>query len=81
MNSNGGTLSINIDELLASCGKDLIALPGNQDLLKQRINGLVSERIGSEYVQLLKIRFETVLGKTMAIVDVEKASNPVMIKQ
>ena len=81
MNSNGGTLSINIDELLASCGKDLIALPGNQDLLKQRINGLVSERIGSDYVQLLKIRFETVLGKTRAIVDVEKSPNSVMIKQ
>jgi hypothetical protein len=81
MNTNGGSLSIQVDELLSNCDKDLIALPGNQDLLRKRITGLVSQRIGSEYVQLLKIRFETVTGKLTAIVDVAKAPNPAVVKQ
>jgi hypothetical protein len=82
MNTNGGSLSIHVDELLSSnCDKDLIALPGNQDLLRKRITGLVSQRIGSEYVQLLQIRFETAAGKLTAIVDVAKAANRVVVKQ
>ena len=81
MNANGGTLSINISKLLASCGKDLIALPGNQNSLTKNIQGLVREKIGSEYVRLLNIRFETGLDQLTAIVEVEKSPTPVLIKQ
>ncbi len=81
MNANGGNLSINVSEVLTICGKDLIALPGNENLLRQHIQGLVSEKIGSEYVRLLNIRFETGLNQLIAIVEVSKSPSPVVIKE
>ncbi|HAA28647.1 MAG TPA: hypothetical protein DCE56_14370, partial [Cyanobacteria bacterium UBA8553] len=81
MNANGGTFSINVSELLASCGKDLIILSGNQNSLTKNIQELVREKIGSEYVRLLNIRFETGLKQFTAIVEVEKSPTPVVIKQ
>jgi hypothetical protein len=81
MNANGGSLSINVSEVLTICGKDLIALPGNENLLRQHIQGLVSEKIGSEYVRLLNIRFETGLNQLIAIVEVSKSPSPVVIKE
>jgi filamentous hemagglutinin family protein len=81
MNANGGTFSINLSELLASCGNDLIALPGNQNLVTKNIQELVREKIGSEYVRLLNIRFETGLDQFTAIVEVNKSPTPVLIKQ
>jgi hypothetical protein len=73
LNSNGGTLSISVDDLLASCSKDLSGLPGNQGLIEQHILALVSKSIGAEYAKLLNIRFQNVRGRMMAIVEVKKA--------
>lgn len=68
-------------ELLSSCDQDLIALLGNQNLLKQQILTLVREEIGTEYLQLINIRFATVAGQAKVIVDVAKSPIPALIKQ
>jgi len=81
LNTNGGSLSISMNELLSSCDQDLIALPGNQNLLKRQILTLVREEIGTEYLQLINIRFATVAGKAKVIVDVAKSPIPALIKQ
>jgi hypothetical protein len=80
MNANGGSLSINVNDWFAKCDDDLIGLPGNQNLLKQQILALVSQSIGSEYVRLINIRFESVAGKFTAIVEVAKSPKPVSVK-
>jgi hypothetical protein len=80
MNANGGSLSINVNDWFAKCDDDLIGLPGNQNLLKQQILGLVSQFIGTDYVQLINIRFETVADKLTAIVEVAKSPKPVSVK-
>ena len=81
MNGNGGSLSININQLLASCGKDLIALPGNQNSIRQNLQKLVRQKLGSEYVRLLDIRFETGRDRVTAVVEVEKSPTPVLIRE
>lgn len=81
LNTNGGSLSISMKELLSSCDQDLIALPGNQNLLKRQILTLVREEIGTEYLQLINIRFATVAGQAKVIVDVAKSPIPALIKQ
>jgi hypothetical protein len=80
MNANGGSLSINVNDWFAKCDRDLIGLPGNQILLKQQILALVSQFIGTDYVQLINIRFESVADKLTAIFEVAKSPKPVSVK-
>lgn len=47
MNSNGGSLSISVDDLLASGGKDGGGLSNNQDLMRQNILARVAEYSGA----------------------------------
>lgn len=80
MNSNGGSLSISVDDLLASGGKDGSGLSNNQDLMRQNILAQVSASIGAEFTNLVKVRFANVGGKMMAIVGVSKSPKPALVK-
>ncbi|MBD1920513.1 filamentous hemagglutinin N-terminal domain-containing protein [Microcoleus sp. FACHB-831] len=80
MNSNGGSLSISVDDLLANGGKEGSGLSNNQDLMRQNILARVSASIGAEFTSLVKVRFANVGGKNMAIVEVSKALKPALVK-
>jgi hypothetical protein len=80
MNTNGGSLSINVNDLFANCDVELQNLPGNQNLVKQKILSLVSQSLGSEYVSLINIHFEPIADQRMAIVEVAKSRKPVSVK-
>jgi hypothetical protein len=80
MNTNGGSLSINVSGLFANCDVELQNLPGHQNLVKQKILSLVSQSIGSEYVSLINIHFEPIANPMTAIVEVAKSRKPVSVK-
>ena len=80
MNTNGGTLSIKVNDLFANCDAELQSLPGNQNLVKQKILSLVRQSLGTEYVSLIQIHFEPMANQMMAIVEVAKSQKPVSIK-
>lgn len=80
MNSNGGSLSISVDDLLASGGKYESGLSNNQSLMRQNILARVSASIGAEFTNLMKVRFANVAGKMMAIVEVSKSPKPALFK-
>ncbi|HEY9831575.1 MAG TPA: hypothetical protein V6D26_13425, partial [Stenomitos sp.] len=80
MNANGGSLSIKLNDLLANCDADLQTLPGNQNLVKQKVLSLVRQSLGIEYVSLIQIHFEPMANQMTAIVEVAKAQKPVSIK-
>jgi hypothetical protein len=81
MNSNGGSLSINVNDLFTNCGADPQSLPGAQNLVRQKIIALVNQSVGSEYGRLINIRFESVADKLTAIVEVAKSPQPIWAKQ
>lgn len=81
MNDKGGSLSINLNDLLANCSQELLNLIGNRTMFKQQVMKEVNQSIGADYVGLVNVRFENVAGKLMAIVDVAKSSTPVSVKK
>jgi hypothetical protein len=81
MNANGGSLSVKVNDLFASCDDGLSSLPGNQTLIKQKILVLVNQSFGMDSLRLINIRFETVANQLTAIVEVAKSPEPVSIKQ
>jgi hypothetical protein len=80
MNSNGGSLSINVNDLFTNCGANLRSLPGTQNLVRQKIIALVNQSLGAEYSQLINIHFESVGDKLTAIVEVAKSPQPLSAK-
>jgi len=81
MNANGGSLSVKVNDLFASCDDGLSSLPGNQTLIKQKILVLVNQSLGMDSLRLLNIRFETVANQLTVIVEVAKSPEPVSMKQ
>ena len=81
MNANGGSLSVKVNDLFASCDDGLSSLPGNQTLIKQKILVLVNQSLGMASLRLINIRFETVANQLTAIVEIAKSPEPVSIKQ
>jgi hypothetical protein len=80
MHTNGGSLSINVNDLFANCDIGLQSLPGHENLVKQKILSLVSQSIGTEYVPLINIHFEPIADPITAIVEVAKSRKPASIK-
>jgi filamentous hemagglutinin family protein len=81
MNANGGSLSVKVNDLFASCDDGLSSLPGNQTLIKQKILVLVNQSLGMDSLRLINIRFETVANQLTVIVEVAKSPEPVSMKQ
>lgn len=82
LNSQSGMLLIGVEDSGAIYGleNDLELLGGSLDRFGQLLTSLVCDYIGPEYSQLIKIRFETVAGKKVCILDVDKASEPTFIQ-
>jgi hypothetical protein len=80
MNTNGGSISINMNELFGNFRQEMRNSPTSQNLVKQQIMMLVSQSMGMEYVPLIQIHFETLEGQNLAIVDVDKSTKPILMK-
>jgi hypothetical protein len=80
MNSNGGSLSINVNDLFTNCGPDPQSLPGAQNLVREKIIALVNQSLGAEFSGLINIHFESVADQLTAIVEVAKSPQPISVK-
>jgi len=83
MNSEGGYLLIGVGDNKEILGLDkdfaVIRKP-NKDGYKLHFAGVISKYLGKENMLYTKIFFETLDGKTIAIVKVNKSPHPVYIK-
>lgn len=82
LNTEGGTLLIGVEDDGSVCGldDDLRLLHKSKDNFLQLFNSLISEYIGPEYAGLIKTRLEDINGKSICVVDVAKALDPVYLK-
>jgi len=82
LNSGGGTLIIGVEDNGAVFGleRDLKTVKGQSlDGFAQLLNNLIGTRIGVEFAHFIKIRFEHIDGRSVCIVDVDKAPEPVFM--
>lgn len=82
LNSDGGVLFIGINDnrTVRGLDGDLKLFKGSEDRFQLQIRDLISDRIGSEFAQLIKIYCELLDGKTVCVVEVEKAIEPAFLK-
>ncbi len=83
MNHEGGTLLIGVqdDHSVLGLGPDLDSLGQGKNLddFQQLLNNLISDRIGTAFAPLIKIRFEKVEGKVVCAIDVKRGAEPVFL--
>jgi len=83
MNSAGGTLIIGVEDdgNVFGLEQDLKLVKGNDlDGFEQHLMNLISNHIGAEYSRIIKIRFAELDAKRICAVDVERAQEPVFVK-
>ena len=83
INSDGGTLIIGVEDSgnIFGLEKDLsLQQDKTLDKFEQTIVNLICTRIGASFTQLVKIRFENILGKDICVVDVKKSAKKVFMK-
>jgi CheY-like chemotaxis protein len=83
LNCEGGTLVIGVEDnsKLYGLEQDLALLSKqNLDQFEQTIVNLVCDRIGANFTQLLKTRFETIEEKAVCAIDVQKSDKPAFLK-
>lgn len=82
LNTNGGTLLIGVEDDGKVFGlyKDLKTLHRSKDRFEQLLTSLIGEYIGLEYANFIKFRFETVEGKNICVVEIDKAQEPAFLK-
>jgi len=78
LNSAGGTLVIGMedDRTIHGLENDVRVTGNSLDRFEQLLASLISDRIGAEFSHLIKMRNETVDGKTVWVVDVEHSLEP-----
>lgn len=84
LNSNGGTLIIGVEDDGTPYGlkQDLKTLSDKSlDAFEQTLMNLIHSRIGPEYAQFIKTRFEEVKGDEVCVVDVDKAPEPAFMSR
>lgn len=83
MNQEGGTLLIGVqdDHSVLGLEPDLKTLGQSKNLddFQQLLNNLISDRIGTTFAPLIKIRFEQIEGKEVCVIDVKRAAEPVFL--
>lgn len=79
LNSEGGTLLIGVedDQNVLGLADDLSAVSGSTDVLEQRIIQGVIDCMGVNAATYVRIRFDAVQEKTVAVVEVQPASEPI----
>jgi len=82
LNTTGGTLLVGVEDdgNIFGIDNDLKLVRNSQDQFLQLIISLISERIGAEYSGLIKIKVESLNGKYLCVIDVERAPDPVFLK-
>lgn len=82
LNSSGGTLAIGVEDTGKVFGleNDMRTLGKSRDRFEQLLTSLISERIGPEYSGFIKIRFESLEGKQICVVETDKAAEPAFLK-
>jgi len=84
LNFEGGTLLVGIDDNgeIIGIDKDISTLnKKNVDGFQQLLMSLVSEYLGVEYSQYINITFENVENKNVCIVNIDKAPQPVFVRE
>ncbi|WYL98536.1 MAG: RNA-binding domain-containing protein [Gloeotrichia echinulata CP02] len=82
LNSEGGTLIIGVEDNgnIFGLEKDLSLFSKGKDEFKQTIMNYVCDYIGPSFASLIKTRFETIEGKDVCAIYVQKSSKPVFVK-
>jgi len=83
MNHEGGTLLIGVqdDHSVLGLEPDFYTLGQGKNLddFQQLLNNFISDRIGTAFAPLIKIRFEKVEDKEICAIDVKRAAEPVFL--
>jgi len=82
LNSAGGTLILGVEDSGAIYGleRDLSLVGGTRDKFQQLLSSLIADYLGAAVSPLIRVRFEVVEGKTICVIDVDKAAEPVFLK-
>lgn len=82
LNSEGGVLfiGVNDDRTVRGLEEDLKLFKGSEDKFQLQIRDLISDRIGAEFSHLIKTRCESLQGKSVCVIEVEKAIEPAFLK-
>ena len=82
LNSEGGVLfiGVNNNQTIRGLKEDLELFEGSTDKFQLQIADLISDKIGSEFAPLIKTRCESVEGKIVCVIEVEKANEPAFLK-
>ncbi len=83
LNSSGGTLLIGVKDGGEVLGleEDLGTTRGSRDRYATLLTSHITDFIGVEFSQCIKIRFEEVDGKDICVVEVERASAPAYYRE
>ena len=78
LNSEGGTLLIGVEDNLHVCGieNDLILMENSPDKFMNLLATLISDYIGVEYADLVKIDIEQVQEKDICRIEVDRSLIP-----
>ncbi len=82
LNSEGGVLFVGVNDngTIRGIEEDLKLFKGSEDKFQLQIRDLISDRIGAEFSPLIKIRCELHEGKSVCVIEVEKATEPAFLK-
>ena len=82
LNTEGGTLLVGVEDdgTIFGLSNDLKFLEGSLDKFQQLVGSLIHENIGPQYSQFIKLRFESMNGENICVIDVDKSSEPVYMK-
>ena len=81
LNSAGGTLVIGVEDDGRICGlsNDLKTTHHSRDK-SEHLTTLIAERIGPQYSLFIRTRFDSIEENSVCVVDVDKAHEPVFVK-
>lgn len=82
LNTEGGTLVIGVEDQGAVCGieADLHIVGDSSDRLAQLLNSLFFEYLGAAATPYIRLRFESVDGRVVCVIDVGRSTEPVFAK-
>jgi filamentous hemagglutinin family protein len=81
MNQDGGTLSVNLGELVPIPRQNLLLTSENQIVIRQNLIGRVQQLIGAEFVEFVTVDFNNERDNTQLIVKVKKSPNRAVLKK
>lgn len=83
LNSGGGTLVIGVEDdgKVFGLERDLAFVKGkNADGFQQTLSSIIADQLGAGYSPYIKVRFESLNGHQLCVIDVERSSEPAYLK-